>query len=598
MGLPLRSEIDSRYKWKIEDLYSTDELWEEEFETVSRKVSKEPSYKGRLAESEEILYAALQESDELEAAVEKLYVYANQKYYEDTANDRYQGYAGQVQGLMTQFYAVYSYQEPEILAMSEEALKACIESQGEIRLFSQYLKNILRQKKHILSEELENVMANAGDMAQGAKDIFSSFNNADIRFGTIKGSDGEEIEVTHGKYSLLMENKDRRVRKDAFQAIYSAYGAYRNTLASMYQANVKQAWFFARMRGFESTLEASLDYSNIPVKVYDNLIDSVNRNLDKMHRYVALRKKVLGVEELHLYDVYAPLVKDYEVKVPYEEAKERVLSGLHPLGNEYQKILREGYDNGWIDVCENQGKRSGAFSWGAYGTHPYVFLNYQENLDNVFTLAHEMGHAIHTYLSNSNQPHVYAGYRIFVAEVASTCNEALLIRDMIEKSSDRQEKLYLLNHFLEQFKGTMFRQTMFAEFEKITHEMAGKGTTLTADVLCKVYRELNEKYFGPDMVIDEEIELEWSRIPHFYTPFYVYQYATGFAAAVTISGKILEEGKTAVDGYLEFLKSGSSDYPIEVLKKAGVDMESPEAVEGALEVFGELLDEFERLLEE
>ncbi|MDD6572580.1 MAG: oligoendopeptidase F, partial [Thermoflexaceae bacterium] len=376
------------------------------------------------------------------------------------------------------------------------------------------------------------------------------------------------------------------------------YGAYRNTLASMYQANVKQAWFFARMRGFESTLEASLDSSNIPVKVYDNLINTVNRNLDKMHRYVALRKKVLGVEELHLYDVYAPLVKDYEVKVSYEEAKERVLSGLHPLGNEYQKILREGYDNGWIDVCENQGKRSGAFSWGAYGTHPYVFLNYQENLDNVFTLAHEMGHAIHTYLSNSNQPHVYAGYRIFVAEVASTCNEALLIRDMIEKSSNRQEKLYLLNHFMEQFKGTMFRQTMFAEFEKITHEMAGKGTTLTADVLCRVYRELNEKYFGPDMVIDEEIELEWSRIPHFYTPFYVYQYATGFAAAVTISGKILEEGKPAVDGYMEFLKSGSSDYPIEVLKKAGVDMESPEAVEGALEVFGELLDEFERLLEE
>lgn len=598
MGLPLRSEIDSRYKWKIEDLYATDELWEEEFETVSRKVSKEPSYKGRLAESEEILYAALQESDELEAAVEKLYVYANQKYYEDTANARYQGYAGQVQGLMTQFYAVYSYQEPEILAMSEEVLKACIESQGEIKLFSQYLKNILRQKQHILSEELENVMANASDMAQGAKDIFSSFNNADIRFGTIKGSDGEEIEVTHGKYSLLMENKDRRVRKDAFKAIYSAYGAYRNTLASMYQANVKQAWFFARMRGFESTLEASLDSSNIPVKVYDNLIDTVNRNLDKMHRYVALRKKVLGVEELHLYDVYAPLVKDYEVKVSYEEAKERVLSGLHPLGNEYQKILREGYDNGWIDVCENQGKRSGAFSWGAYGTHPYVFLNYQENLDNVFTLAHEMGHAIHTYLSNSNQPHVYAGYRIFVAEVASTCNEALLIRDMIEKSSNRQEKLYLLNHFMEQFKGTMFRQTMFAEFEKITHEMAGKGTTLTADVLCRVYRELNEKYFGPDMVIDEEIELEWSRIPHFYTPFYVYQYATGFAAAVTISGKILEEGKPAVEGYMEFLKSGSSDYPIEVLKKAGVDMESPEAVEGALEVFGELLDEFERLLEE
>lgn len=598
MGLPLRSEIDSKYKWKIEDLYATDELWEEDFGKVSEQVAKESVYKGRLAESEDVLYEALEECDKLEEAVEKLYVYANQKYYEDTANAKYQGFAGKVQGLMTQFYAMYSYQEPEILAMNEETLKERITSQGKIKKYSQYLKNILRQKPHILSEELENVMANASDMAQGAKDIFSSFNNADLRFGTIKGSDGEEIEVSHGKYAMLMESKDRRVRKDAFKAIYSAYGAYRNTLASMYQANVKQALFFARMRGFDNTLEASLNSSNIPVKVYDNLIDTVNKNLDKMHRYVSLRKKMLGVEELHLYDVYAPLVKDYDIKVPYEDAKRRVVDGLKPLGDTYLKILKEGYENGWIDVCENQGKRSGAFSWGAYGTHPYVFLNYQENLDNVFTLAHEMGHAIHTYLSNANQPHVYAGYRIFVAEVASTCNEALLIQDMIKKSSNKQERLYLLNHFLEQFKGTMFRQTMFAEFEKITHKMAKEGTTLTADVLCKVYGELNEKYFGPEMIVDEEIKLEWSRIPHFYTPFYVYQYATGFAAAVTISGKILKEGESAVEGYFEFLKSGSSDYPIEVLKKAGVDMEAPEAVSGALEVFGNLLDEFEKLVEE
>lgn len=598
MGLPLRSEADSRYKWKIEDLFESDELWEEAYKEVQKKLGEESVYKGRLNESEEVLYDALKESDNLEQAVEKIYVYANQKYYEDTGNAKYQGFAGRAQSLMTQFYARYSYQEPEILRMSEEQLRRFISSNGRIQLFAQYLENILRQKKHILSEEMENVMANASDMAQGARDIFSSFNNADIKFDSITDSRGGILEVTHGRYPMLMESNDRKVRKEAFQSIYSAYGNYKNTLASIYNANVKQALFFAKMRNFDSSLEASLDSSNIPVKVYDNLIDTVNKNLNLMHRYAALRKKVLKLDELHMYDVYAPLVKDYEVKVSFEEAKKRVAEGLRPLGQEYLDILREGYENGWIDVYENKGKRSGAFSWGAYGTHPYVFLNFQENLDNMFTLAHEMGHAIHTYQSNSNQPHVYAGYRIFVAEVASTCNEALLIRDLLQKSNDKQEKMYLINHFLEQFKGTMFRQTMFAEFEKITHGMAQDGTTLTAELLCNVYRELNQRYFGPAMVTDSEIELEWSRIPHFYTPFYVYQYATGFAAAVAISDKILKEGESAVKGYMEFLKSGSSDYPIEVLKKAGVDMESQDVIVESLKVFEELLDEFEELAAE
>lgn len=597
MALPLRSETDKKYHWRIEDLYENDELWEADYEKVYGQLKKEPEYKGRLGESEAVLYQALTESDALEQAVEKLYVYASQKYYEDTGNAVYQNLAGKAQSLMTMFYAKYSYQEPEILEMPDEKLKALVRSEGDIKLFRHYLEDILRQKPHILSAELENVMANAGDMAQGAKDIFSSFNNADIKFASVTDSHGNEIEVTHGKYSFLMENRDRKVRQEAFASIYSAYGAYRNTLASMYNANVKQALFFAKMRNFNSAMENSLNASNIPTSVYDNLIDTVNDNLHLMHRYVSLRKKVLGVEELHMYDVYAPLVADYEWKVTFEEAKERVAEGLAPLGQDYLRILREGYEGGWIDVYENQGKRSGAFSWGAYGTHPYVFLNYQENVDNMFTLAHEMGHAIHTYQSNKTQPHVYAGYRIFVAEVASTCNEALLIRDLLKKSTDKMEKLYLLNHFMEQFKGTMFRQTMFAEFEKITHQKALEGQTLTADLLCGIYRGLNEKYFGRDMVIDEEIALEWARIPHFYTPFYVYQYATGFAAAVAISSKILAEGETAVNGYMEFLKSGSSDYPIEVLKKAGVDMSSPKAVEDALKLFEQLLDEFEELAE-
>lgn len=597
MALPLRSETDKRYHWKIEDLYAQDRLWEADYDKVLEQLGKESAYKGRLGESEDILYQALEECDKLEQTVEKLYVYANQKYYEDTGNPVYQNMAGKSQNMMTLFSSKYSYQEPEILEMPEEQLKMLVHSEGKIKLFRHYLENILRQKPHILSAEMENLMANVGEMAQGAKDIFSSFNNADIKFAPVEDSQGHQMQVTHGTYALLMENRDREVRKQAFSSVYSAYGSYKNTLASLYNANAKQALFFAKMRKFDSAMENSLNSSNIPVEVYHNLIDVVNDNLHLLHRYVSLRKRVLGVEELHMYDVYAPLVEEYDLKVTFDEAKEQVAEGLAPLGAEYGRILREGYENGWIDVYENQGKRSGAFSWGAYGTHPYVFLNYQENLNNMFTLAHEMGHAIHTYLSNGAQPHVYAGYRIFLAEVASTCNEALLIRHLIGKSRDKKEKLYLINHFLEQFKGTMFRQTMFAEFEKITHQKAFDGQTLTADLLCEIYRGLNEKYFGKDMVVDEEIGLEWARIPHFYTPFYVYQYATGFAAAVAISGKILSEGETAVRGYMDFLSSGSSDYPIEVLKKAGVDMNSPEVIRDALHVFERLLDEFEQLIE-
>lgn len=596
MTLQPRSKTDKNFHWKIEDLYSTDELWQQEYDSTTDKLKVKPWYQGRLGESEEIIFRALSESDELEMTVERLYVYANQKYYEDTTNAKYQDMAGKSQIIMTQFYTVYSFVEPEILSLPEEKLLSYINSEGELGLFSQYLKNILRQKAHILSEEMESVLAGAGEMAQGPKDIFSSFNNADIKFADVTDSSGEKHEVTHGKYSVLMESCDRVLRKNAFESVYRSYGALKNTLASTYNANVKQAQYFSKMRNYKSDLEASLDGSGIPVEVYDNLIDTVNKHLNLMHRYVSIRKKALGLDELHMYDVYAPLVPDYSVKISFDEAKRRVAKGLAPLGDEYIRVLNEGYENGWIDVYENQGKRSGAFSWGAYGTHPFVFLNYHDNLDNMFTLAHEMGHAIHTYYSNANQPHIYAGYRIFVAEVASTCNEALLIRDLINESKDKKEKLYLINHFLEQFKGTMFRQTMFAEFEKITHNMAKEGTTLTADVLCKVYRGLNEKYFGPEMVIDSQIDMEWARIPHFYTPFYVYQYATGFSAAVAISTRILEEGQSVVDGYIEFLKSGSSDYPIEVLKKAGVDMARPDVIEEALKVFEKLMDEFEALL--
>lgn len=594
MALKLRSEIDNKDKWRIEDLYYDDALWEENFRKASEAVSKESVYKNKIGECAENLAGVLKESDESELLIERLYVYANMKYYEDMGNGVYQALAGKAQILMSDFYGKYSFVEPEILAIDDNVMDEYMQT-DIVQPYRMYIENILRQKEHILSAQMESVMAEASKMSQAASDIFGSFNNADIKFGNIMDENGKETELTLGRFTHFMENKNQSVRKAAYDRLYGTYGSFINTLAACYNANVTQAIFFAKERKYESTLKASLDGSNIPVSVYDGLIEAVNSHLDLMHRYVGIRKKALGLETLHMYDVYAPLVDDYNVKVDFEQAKQTVIEGLAPLGEGYLDILKEGYDNGWIDIYENQGKRGGAFSWGAYGTHPYVFLNFQGNLDSIFTLAHEMGHAIHTYKSNEKQPHMYAGYKIFVAEVASTCNEALLIRYMINNSRDKKEKAYLINHFMEQFKGTMFRQTMFAEFEKNAHAMAEAGEILTAGVLNEMYRSLNEKYFGPDMVIDDNIAMEWARIPHFYTPFYVYQYATGFAAAVAISQRILEQGETAVSGYMDFLSGGSSDYPIEVLKYAGVDMNNPEALEGAFKVFEELLDEFEKL---
>jgi oligoendopeptidase F len=595
MAVRLRSEQRSEEKWKIEDLYASDDIWQKDYDRAEQRIKAGSAYEGKLSESALSLAGVLSEYDELENLVERLYVYANMKYYEDMGNGTYQALAGKAQNLISAFSAAYSFVEPQLLAINDDALAEFMK-QEIMAPYRQYVADIVRQKEHILSAEMERVMADASKLAQAPKDIFGSFNNADIRFGDIMDENGQLTELTQGRYVHFMESRNRSVRKAAYDRLYDSYGGFINTLASCYHANVTQAVFFARQRKFKSTLESALDSANIPVAVYDGLIEAVNSHLELMHRYVRIRKKALGLDSLHMYDVYAPLVENVEMKVPYEKAKEIVAEGLMPLGEEYASILQNGYETGWIDVYENQGKRTGAFSWGAYGTHPYVFMNYQENLDSVFTLAHEMGHAIHTYKSNEHQPHMYAGYRIFVAEVASTCNEALLIRHLIARSTDKKEKAYLINHFMEQFKGTMFRQTMFAEFEKETHAMAENGQILTAEVLNGLYKSLNEKYFGNDMVIDDKIAMEWARIPHFYTPFYVYQYATGFAAAVTISQKILEQGEPAVKGYMDFLSSGSSDYPIEVLKKAGVDMTKTDALDGAFQVFDRLLDEFEGLL--
>ena len=509
---------------------------------------------------------------------------------------KYQGYTTRAQALVVQIGGACSFAEPEILAIPPETLEGFFESCPELAHYRLLIDRILYAKEHTLSPKEEALLAQAQEMASAPDDIYSLLTDVDLRFGTIKDENGNETELTDINYVSMLQNGDRRVRKDAFETLYQVYDQFKNSIAAMFQANVKKARFYSSVRHYGSSMEMSLDGSRIPVSVYESLIEAVHSALPDMYRYVALRKRVLGVDELHMYDVYVPIVKDYDMNVTFEEAKDLVLKGLAPMGEEYLSHLREGFDNRWIDVYENKNKRGGAYSWGAYGVHPYVLLNYQGKLDDVFTLAHEMGHALHTYYSNATQPHVYAGYRLFVAEVASICNESLLIRYLLEQSKDPQEKSYLLNHFLDQFKGTLFRQTMFAEFEMMMHRMYAEGEALTAERVCEVYLELNKKYFGEEMVSDPQIALEWARIPHFYTEFYVYQYATGFAAAIALSDKILREGEPAVEAYKSFLKGGCSKDPLELLKMAGIDMSRPEPVKDALKLFGELVAELEKSL--
>lgn len=590
-----REEIPQQYKWKMEDLYATDEAWESDFAKLQAGIEDIKKYEGTLGASTENLLAMQKKSDELGILAENVYVYANQKMHEDTGNSFYQGLAARAQMLMVQLSESASYIEPEILNIPEEKLEEMLKTEG-LKKYETYYKRLLRSKEHILSKEMEELLAGVEEVAEGPKDTFMMFNNADLKFPVITGEDGEPVEISHGKYIKLLESKNREVRKAAFEGLYGAYGKFKNTLAATYRANVKQAGFFAKARKFESSLAAALDGSAIPVEVYDSLIESVHAHLPALHKYVKIRKEKLGLEELHMYDLYVPMVGEADKKIPYEEGKKIVLEGMAPLGADYQALLEKGFNEGWIDVYENEGKRSGAYSWGAYGTHPYVLLNYQDTLKNVFTLAHEMGHALHSYHSDEAQDFVYAGYKIFVAEVASTCNEALLIRHLLDNSKDDKEKAYLLNYFLEQFRGTLFRQTMFAEFEKLAHAKSEAGVPLTAEVLGDIYYDLNKKYFGEDVVIDEAIALEWARIPHFYTPFYVYQYATGFSAAIAISSKILAGEEGIVEKYKKFLSGGSSLDCIDLLKICDVDMTTKEPVEAALKVFENTLEKFSEII--
>lgn len=591
-----RNDIDPKYKWDLDTLYVNNESWEEAFKKA-KELSKEiKKYKDQVGDSSRTLLEVLTLKDELSRITGNIYTYAKMRQDEDTRNSTYQALTDRATGLMVEVEESLSFIVPELLMLDENKIKAYLDETKGLKLYYHYLDNILRKKKHTLNPREEAILAQTGDLASASENIFGMLNNADIKFPTIKDEDGNDVEITHGSYIPLMENKDRRVRQDTFKAFYNTYYNYKNTFASTLSGNVKKNIFYSKLRNYNSSLEASLNENSIPTDVYHNLIKTVGDNLNSLHKYVGLRKKALGLDEVHMYDLYTPIVKDVDMKIPFEEGKEIVLKGLNELGEEYVNIVREGLNNRWVDVYENRGKRSGAYSWGTYDSNPFILLNYQDTLDNVFTLAHELGHSLHSYYSKKNQPYVYGGYSIFLAEVASTTNEALLMDYMLKNVKTKEEELFLLNHYLEQFRGTVYRQTMFAEFELAIHEHAEKGESLTADWLCETYKALNAKYYGPDIIIDDEIAIEWARIPHFYYNYYVFQYATGFSAAAALSQKILDEGENAIQNYIAFLKRGSSDYPINVLKGAGVDMTTPEPVEKALKLFGELVDKMAKLI--
>ncbi|CDQ40637.1 oligoendopeptidase F [Virgibacillus salexigens] len=596
--LPKREEIPVESTWKLEDIFETDDAWESELKSLQADIPEIEKYQGTLSESATTLYELLKLQDKLSQRLGKLFTYAHMRYDQDTTNSFYQRLNAQAESVLTVASSKMSFIVPEILSIDEEKLNRFLEEEKGLQDYQKTLDEITRQRPHILSEREEAILAEASEPLSAPSQTFSMLNDADLTFPSIKDENGEEVDVTHGRYIRFLESKDRNVREAAFKAVYQTYGKFQNTFASTLSGNIKKDNFVAKVRNYDSARQSALDDNHIPEQVHDNLVEAVNERLPLLHRYVNLRKKVLGLDELHMYDLYTPLVKDVDMEITYEKAQQYVLDGLKPLGDEYLSKVKEGYQNRWIDVEENKGKRSGAYSSGAYGTNPYILLNWQDNVNDMFTLAHELGHSIHSYYTRENQPFRYGNYSIFVAEVASTCNEALLNDYLLNNLDDEKQKLYLLNHFLEGFRGTVFRQTMFAEFEHVIHVKQQEGEALTAEKLTEIYYDLNKKYFGEEVVSDEEIGLEWARIPHFYYNYYVYQYATGYSAATALASQILDEKEGAVERYIDFLKAGSSDYPIEVLKKAGVDMTQKQVILDALDVFEEKLTQMEQLLAE
>ncbi len=588
-----RKDIDVKDTWNLESIYANNELWEEDYAALEKDAAEFAKLKGAIEADVSKIPAVLDAYYGLHRRLSKLSVYARMRFDQDTTDSTYQTMSAKIGSLGVKIGAASAFVEPEILSYSKELLEAAEKENERTAYYGRKIEEMLRGQEHTLDAEKEELLAAAGDMAEAPDDIFSVLMNADMKYPDIVLEDGTHLPLTNSTYISYMESPDRAVREGAFKTLYGQIASLKNTFAAIYRGNLKQAKFYAQSRKYSSARAMYLADSNVPESVYDNLLSAVHEALPMMYRYVAVRKKVLGVDKLHMYDVYTPIVAAQNQTYEFEQAKQMVLEALKPMGEDY---AREGLENGWIDIYPNKGKKGGAYSWGCYDSQPFILLNYTKNLDSVFTLIHEMGHSIHSYYSRTAQDYAYSDYKIFVAEVASTCNECLLMHDLLEKTTDKEQRKYLLNHYLDSFKGTLFRQTMFAEFEKNAHEYCAQGKPLTAEALSQMYLELNQKYFGPDMEKDEEIAYEWMRIPHFYTPFYVYQYATGYSAAVALSAKILKEGKPAVDAYMSFLKGGESKDPIDLLKMAGVDMTTEKPVADALALFGELVTELETLV--
>lgn len=593
--LPKRVDVPVADTWDLSLIYPTDAAWEADFRRVEGMVPALAALQGHVGESAAALHDTLRQRDALHTLLDQLMVYAHMRRDEDTANSTYQALNDRAGSLATRVSAAGAFLEPEILAIPDERLAAYLVEDAGLRLYSHHLEEVRRQRAHVRSAEVEEVLAQASEVGRAGGTVFGMLNNADLVFPTVLGEDGQEVELTKGRYIVLLESQDRRVREDAFRAMYATYGKVINTIGGTLASSVKKDLFFARARRYDTCLAAAMEPDNIPQAVYHQLIEAVHRNLPHLHRYLRLRRRLLGLDELHLWDLYVPMVPEAQRQIPFEEAVQIVTEALQPLGDDYIGVMVEGLRSRWVDVYENQGKRSGAYSSGAYSTPPYILMNYQNMLESVFTLAHELGHSLHSHYSKTTQPYVYGYYTIFVAEVASTLNEALLTHHLLTTTDDRRFRMSIINRFLEQFRTTLYRQTMFAEFELLTHQRAEAGQALTPEWLSAEYKALNERYYAAEVVIDDPIRLEWSRIPHFYSAFYVYKYATGLSAAVALAEQILREGAPAVERYLAFLRGGSSAYSIDLLKGAGIDMTTSTPVDDALATFGRYVAELEDL---
>lgn len=590
-----RNTIENKFKWTIDEMYPNEEAMDKDIQKLKDLIEESKKYKGTLADSEENLFQALNISEQASRLLQNLYVYTHMKSHEDTRINKNQANATKTDMLSTELSMAISYMVPEIIAMDSEKLENYLKTE-KLSHYKKYVDDILRLKPHTLNEREEELLAAVSDLSGVPENIYDMLSFADLQFPEIEDEKGEKIRVTHANFSLFLKSKDARVRKDAFEAMYSVYNQYKNTFASTLYGGIKSEIFYAKTRKYESALQGSLFQDNVSVDVYNNLIDAVHENLDTLNDYIDLKKKFLGLDKINMYDLYVPLTENFDMEIPYEKAQEIILEALKPLGEEYLENVKKAFSEGWIDVYGNEGKQGGAYSWGSYDSKSYILMSYKDDLNSLFTLIHEMGHSMHSYYSKNNQPYLYSGYKIFVAEVASTLNELLLINYLLKNASSKEEKIYLLNYYLEQFRTTVYRQTMFAEFEKICHGKVENGEPLTAEDFNNIYYDLNKKYYGESSEVNEDIALEWARIPHFYSNFYVYKYATGFSAASALSKQILEEGDSAVDRYKEFLKSGGSEFPLDQLRKAGVDMEKKEAVDEALHVFKDLVKQLEKEL--